>query len=62
VDLKLKRLLKIDYSQSLKPLDCGLCLAFWFGLLIAAPLGVIPAIKCGLISVLVERAVNRFEL
>jgi hypothetical protein len=62
IDLKLKNLLKIDYARNIKPLDCSLCLSFWFGLLIASPLGLLPAIKVGLLSIFVERIVNRIQL
>lgn len=62
IDLRIKDLFKIDYTRSIKPLDCSLCLSFWFGLFIASPMGLVAAIKVGLLSIIFERIANRLQL
>ena len=62
IDLLLKKWLGMDESQSFKPLDCRLCLSFWFGVLMSGFHGVEALLYVPLLSVLFERLMWRFEI
>jgi hypothetical protein len=59
IDLKVKEILRLPETMGLKPLDCPLCLSFWFGLVAGAQLGGVEAIHTALIAVLFERIIYK---
>jgi len=61
IDLLIKKWLGMDESQSFKPLDCRLCLSFWFGVLYCAN-DPEALIYVPFLSVLFERLMWRFEI
>ena len=61
IDLLLKKWLGMNESQSFKPLDCRLCMSFWFGVVMGAT-DPMMALQTGLIAVFFERLMWRFEI
>jgi len=60
----IKRWLKMDEWQSIKPLDCTLCMSFWIGLIIGAAetTNIWQAVQVALMAVLCERIMNKAKL
>ena len=60
----IKKWLKMDEWQSIKPFDCSLCLSFWIGLGIGAAetTNIWQAVQVALIAVLCERIMNKAKL
>jgi hypothetical protein len=60
----IKKWLKMDEWQIIKPFDCSLCLSFWIGLIIgaASTLEVWPSIQVALMAVVCERIMNKAKL
>jgi len=60
----IKRWLKMDEWQSIKPFDCSLCLSFWIGLIIGAAetTNIWQAVQVALMAVICERIMNKAKL
>ena len=60
----IKRWLKMDEWQSIKPFDCSLCLSFWIGLVIGAAetTNIWQAVQVALMAVICERIMNKAKL
>jgi hypothetical protein len=61
VDILIKKWINIHDLTRIKPLDCRFCLSFWFGVMFGAT-DPLTALQTGLIAVLVERLMWRFEI
>ena len=61
LDILIKKWINIHDLTSIKPLDCRLCLSFWFGVIFGAA-DPLMALQTGLIAVMVERLMWRFEI
>ena len=62
IDLLIKKWLGMDESQSFKPLDCRLCMSFWFGVAMCCFHTPEALLYVPLLSVLFERLMWRFEI
>jgi hypothetical protein len=62
IDLLLKSWMEMDESQSFKPLDCRLCMSFWFGVAMSCFHTPEALLYVPLMSVLFERLMFRFEI
>ena len=60
----IKRWLKMDEWQSIKPFDCTLCMSFWIGLIIGAAetTNIWQAVQVALMAVICERIMNKAKL
>ena len=60
----IKKWLKMDEWQSIKPFDCSLCLSFWIGLVIGAAetTNIWQAVQVALMAVICERIMNKAKL
>ena len=61
VDILIKKWINIHELTRIKPFDCRLCLSFWFGAMFGT-VDPLTALQTGLIAVLVERLMYRFEI
>ena len=61
LDILIKKWVNIHDLTSIKPLDCRLCLSFWFGVIFGA-VDPLTALQTGLLAVLVERLMYRLEI
>ena len=61
LDILIKKWVNIHELTRIKPFDCRLCLSFWFGAMFGAT-DPLTALQTGLIAVLVERLMWRFEI
>ena len=61
LDILIKKWVNIHELTRIKPLDCRLCLAFWFGVMFGV-VDPLTALQTGLLAVLIERLMYRFEL
>ena len=61
MDIKIKKWINIHDLTRIKPFDCRLCLSFWFGAMFGAT-DPLTALQTGLIAVMVERLMWRFEI
>ena len=61
VDILIKKWTNTHDLTSIKPLDCRFCLSFWFGAMFGAT-DPLTALQTGLIAILVERLMWRFEI
>jgi hypothetical protein len=61
MDMLIKKWINIHELTRIKPFDCRLCLSFWFGAMFGAT-DPLTALQTGLIAVMVERSLYRFEI
>ena len=61
VDILIKKWTNTHDLTRIKPLDCRLCLSFWFGVMFGA-VDPLTALQTGLIAVLIERLMYRLEI
>ena len=61
VDILIKKWTNTHDLTRIRPLDCRFCLAFWFGAMFGAT-DPLTALQTGLIAVMVERSLYRFEI
>jgi len=62
IDLLIKKWMGMDESYSFKPLDCRLCMSFWFGFAMCCFHTTEALMYVPLLSVLFERLMWRFEI
>lgn len=62
IDLLLKKWMGMDESYSFKPLDCRLCMSFWFGMVMCCFHEPEALLYVPLLSVLFERLMWKFEI
>ena len=61
MDILIKKWSNTHDLTSIKPLDCRLCLSFWFGVMFGA-VDPLTALQTGLIAVMIERLMFRFDI